>query len=219
MLGLEPRVEELTDGPRRRHPVPVRGGMARVKSNQTPDDREVLEFDFGVRVYPPASDGGYWRIRWEERHRYRDTAARDRTKALAKATEIVERFARSAPTELGRTKGTDLVAHFLDPQRRPPKVKSWSIRHRGEQTRYCNDYVLPVIGEVPCRQLSKADFQQILDQASTRSVAEHLKGCLSGLVASAVEAGHLLESRTLLLGVRWHPEIDEDPEPSDTAIT
>jgi site-specific recombinase XerC len=193
--------------------------MARVKSNQTPDDREVLEFDFGVRVYPPARDGGYWRIRWEERHKNRDTSARDRAKAIGKATEIVERLARSAPTELGRAKGADLVAHYLDPQRRPPKVRVWSIRHRNEQIRYCYDYVLPVIGEVACRQLCKDDFQEIIDRARTRSVAEHIKRCLSGLVASGLEAGHLLESRNLLLGVRWHPEIDEDPEPSDIAIT
>lgn len=27
--------------------------------------REVLEFDLGVCVYPPAAAGGYWRVRWE----------------------------------------------------------------------------------------------------------------------------------------------------------
>jgi len=49
--------------------------MSYVRSNQKSSDREVLEFDFGVRVYPPANNGGYWRIRWEERHRGRDTTA------------------------------------------------------------------------------------------------------------------------------------------------
>jgi hypothetical protein len=39
--------------------------MHRVSNhNRGGQKREVLEFDFGVRVYPPASDGGYWRIRW-----------------------------------------------------------------------------------------------------------------------------------------------------------
>lgn len=96
--------------------------MSNVSSNQKSSDREVLEFDFGVRVYPPARDGGYWRVRWEERHRGRDTSARDRAAAITKASEIVERLARSAPTALARSRGADLVAHYLDPSRRPPRV-------------------------------------------------------------------------------------------------
>lgn len=99
-------------------------------------ERNVLEFDFGFRAYP-AGEPGRRRLRWEERRNRQDTAARTRTAAIAKATEIVERRARSAPTELGRATGADLFAHYLDPSRRPPRVKSWSIRHRDEQTRYC----------------------------------------------------------------------------------
>lgn len=38
--------------------------------------REVLEFDLGVRAYLPSKQGGYWRIRWEEEHKPRDTSAR-----------------------------------------------------------------------------------------------------------------------------------------------
>jgi len=56
--------------------------------------REVLEFDLGVRVYPPAAAGGYWRVRWDEQRRHRDTSARTRADAIAKATELVERLGR-----------------------------------------------------------------------------------------------------------------------------
>jgi hypothetical protein len=91
-------------------------------------ERNVLEFDFGVRAYPPVNPDGYWRLRWEERRTRKDTTAKSPTAAIAKATEIVERLARSAPTELGRATGADLVAQYLDPGRRPPRVKSWSIR-------------------------------------------------------------------------------------------
>lgn len=45
----------------------------------------------------------------------KDTTARSRSAAIAKATEIVERLSRSAPTELGRATGAGLVAHYLDP--------------------------------------------------------------------------------------------------------
>lgn len=98
-------------------------------------------------------------------------------------------------------------------------VAAWSIRHRDEQVRYCNDYVLPVIGAVPCRELTRADFQEIIDKASTRSVAQHVRRCLSALVAAGVEEGHLLQSRDVLRGVRWQGEVETDAEPVDHAVT
>src|SRR6266540_3158722 len=109
-------------------PPPTR--MARHVRDVQPEaqGRNVLEFDMGVRVYPPSRPDGYWRLRWEERRRAKDTTARDRASAIAKANEIVERLVRSSPTELGRARGADLVAHYLDPKRRPPRVSSWSIR-------------------------------------------------------------------------------------------
>ena len=184
------------------------------------DDRNVLEFDFGVRVYPPAKPEGYWRVRWEERRKPKDTTARNRSAAIAKASEIVERLARSAPTELRRATGADLVAHYLDPGRRPPRVKAWSIRHRDEQTRYCNLYVLPAIAGVPCREMTSDDFQLIMDKAPTKSVAKHIKSCLTGLINAGLEEGHLFVRQDLLRRVRWHGADDErDNEPVDHAVT
>ncbi|MGI8808795.1 MAG: hypothetical protein ACR2KK_13315 [Acidimicrobiales bacterium] len=190
-----------------------------MKNAQSGGDRDLLEFDFGVRVYPPVQPKGYWRVRWEERHKAKDTTARNRNAAVAKATEIVERLARSAPTGLGRAIGAHLVAHYLDPARRRPRASSWSIRHRDEQTRYCNLYVLPAIGEVPCRELTREDFQLILDKAPTRSVAKHIKSCLTGLVNAGLDEGHLLGRHDVLRGVRWHGADDADDEPVDHAVT
>ena len=79
--------------------------------------------------------------------------------------------------------------------------------------------VIPVIGEVPCRQLTRNDFQQILDQAKTPSVAQHLKRCLTGLVNAGLEEGHLLARQDLLRGVRWLQDDIADDEPFDRAIT
>jgi hypothetical protein len=61
---------------------------------------------------------------------------------------LVERLSRGTATGLARASGAELVAHYLDPARRPAGVAAWSARHRDEQVRYCNLYVLPVIGEV-----------------------------------------------------------------------
>jgi integrase len=168
-------------------------------------NREVLEFDGGVRAYPPSRDEGYWRIRWEESGRRRDTSARTRTEAIAKASELVERLGRGTATDLARATGADLVAHYLDPARRPPRGQPWSDRHRDEQVRYCGLYVLPEIGGVSCRRLSRADFQRIIDRAPSPSVAQHLRRCLSGVVNAGLEEGHLLLRQDVLRGVRWNP--------------
>ena len=184
-------------------------------------DRNVLEFDFGVRAYPPTKPGGYWRIRWAERRTRKDTTANSRTAAIAKATEIVARLSRSVPTKLGRATGAGLVAHYLDPSRRPPRVKQWSIRHRDEQTRYCDLYVLPVIADIPCRELTRDDLQLILDKAPTKSVASHVKSCISGFVNAGLDEGHLLAHQDLLRGLRWQgiDDSDRDDEPVDHAVT
>jgi len=58
------------------------------------EDRSVLEFDLGVRIYPPSREGGYWRVRWEERRQAKDTSAKDQAAAIKKAQDIVERLRR-----------------------------------------------------------------------------------------------------------------------------
>ncbi len=99
---------------------------------------------------------------WEEGGRRRDTTARSRTDAIAKAGELVERLGRGTATDLARASGAELVAHYLDPGRRPPRVKTWSERHRDEQVRYCQRYVLPTLAGVPCRRMTRLDFQAVL---------------------------------------------------------
>ena len=174
-----------------------------VNDPQPLPDREVLELDCGVRAYSPTSAGGYWRIRWEEAGRRRDTTAPGRAEAIAKATELAERLGRGSATDLARATGADLVAHYLDPARRPPRVAAWSERHRDEQARYCERYVLPVLGHLPCRCITRLHLQAVVDQAPTTSVAEHLRRCLSALVAAGLEEGHLLARQDVLRGVRF----------------
>jgi hypothetical protein len=115
----------------------------------TDDQREVLEFEHSVRAYPPTQARSYWRIRWLENHRRLDTTASTRAEAIAKATEIVERVGRGTDTALAGSTGADMVAHYLDPHRRPPRVAVWSENHRDEQVRYCHRFVLLVIATVP----------------------------------------------------------------------
>lgn len=139
-----------------------------------------------------------------EQRRHRDTSARTKADAIAKATELVERLGRGTPTDLGKARGTDLVDLYLNPGRRRPQVARWSERHRDEQTRSFSLYVLPAVANVACRQLTRLDFQRILDRAPTPSVAQHLRRCLSGLVNAGLEEGLLLVRQDLLRGSPCH---------------
>ena len=187
----------------------------------TDDGTEVLEFEHNVRAHPPSKPGAYWRLRWDEEHRRKETTARDRGEAIAKATEIVERLSSGVGTEVANARGADLVAHFLDPRRRPARVREWSDRMREEQERYCAKYVVPLIGEFRCRDLARADFQRVLDQANTASVARQLRRTLTGIVNAGLIEGYLLPRQDVLRGVRWLPPggADVDAEPSNHAIT
>ena len=169
------------------------------------DATEVLEFEYAVRAYPPRKPGAYWRLRWEEERKRKETTATSRAQAVAKATEIVERLASGVGTEVANARGAELVGHFLDPRRRPSRVKEWSDRMREEQERYCTKYVLPVIGEIRCRELGRADLQRVLDQAGTASVARQLRRTLTGLVNAGLIEGYLLPRQDVLRGVRWPP--------------
>jgi len=178
-------------------------------------EREVLEFDCGVCAYEPAGRGGYWRLRWNEAGRRRDTTAKSRAEAISKASELIERLSAGSPTALRAARGRALVERYLDPARRPTRGRAWSERHREEQESYCRRLVLPVIGEMPLRSLTRVQVQQIVDQATTKSVGDHLRRCVSAMVTAGLEEGLVLARQDLLRGVHWYgpePEADVDDE-------
>ncbi|MGH9282350.1 MAG: tyrosine-type recombinase/integrase [Acidimicrobiales bacterium] len=167
--------------------------------------RDILDFECGVSAYEPPTPGGYWRLRWVEGGRRRDTTARSREAAIAKAAELVERLAAGTPIEWASARGAVLVAHYLDPTRPGARGRPWSERHREDQEAYCRRFVTPVIAEVALRSLTRAHLQAILDEAPTASVAAHLRRCLSAMVAAALEEGLVLARQDVLRGVHWHP--------------
>src|SRR3954447_18126262 len=198
----------------RRHPGS--GGMEAI-----PAEASVLEFDYGVKAYPPRQPDGYWRLRWDENHRHRDTTAKDRATAIAKAVEIVERMASGNPTELIRATGADLVAHYLDPRRRPPRVAQWAPKMREEQQRYCDKYVLPIIGTVRCAELGRADFQRVLDGVTAPATARQVRRTLTGIINAGLIKGYLLPRQDVMRAVRWLPPNPDDlkANPVSRAIT
>lgn len=184
-------------------------------------EREVLEFGRGVCAYAPEVGGRYWRIRWHEGGRRRDTTACSRDSAVGKASELVHRLGRGTPTDLRGATVADLVVHYLDPDRTPPRTAAWSIRHREEQTRYCEQYVVPMLGPMRCAQVTSADLNRVLASATTPSVADHLLGCLTALVNAGLDSGHLLPQQDVLRGVkvrRTGEAVDKDAAAVDRAV-
>jgi integrase len=173
------------------------------------NDREVLAFEEGVTARGPATAGAYWRLRWTEYGRRKDTTARTRAEALAKAEAVAERLAQGTPTAFARAKGADLVAHYLDPARPPARGRVWSERHREDQESHCRRFVTPAIGAMAAGDLTRADFQRILDAAPTESTATNLRRCLSALVGACMEEGLLLSRQDVLRGVRRRRPIGE----------
>ncbi len=167
--------------------------------------RHALDFDCGVRAYPPTHPDGYWRLRWIEADRRRETTATSKDEVLARAADVVERLAQGRPTDWAQAKGGALVAHYLDPTRRPARGRAWSLRHREEQQAYCERFVTPVITDVELARLSRVHFARILAQATTASVAAHLRRCCSAMVAAGLEEGLLLARQDVLRGVHWTP--------------
>ncbi|MHB1446130.1 MAG: tyrosine-type recombinase/integrase [Acidimicrobiales bacterium] len=177
---------------------------------------QVIDLDFGVSVHAPATPGGYWRLRWtEEDATRRDTTARDRVAAMAKAESVVERLASGRPPALERALGAAIVEVYLDRTR-----TRWSDRHREAQESYCARFVTPVIGGLRVRSLTRSHFQRILDQAGSATVAAHLRRTLSAMVNVSLDEGLLLVSQDVMRALRWHPPAGyvipaHDPEELD----
>lgn len=181
-------------------------------SSPSTHPRDALVFDYGVTAYPPARPGAYWRLRWAEDGRRRDTTAKDRDAAVAKATELVERLAQGTPTDWAHAPGQALIDHYLDPRRPSPRGRPWSLRHREDQEAACRRFVAPVISQVPLGRLSRVQFQKILDGAPTPSVAAHLRRTLSAMVVAGLEEGLLLVRQDVLRGVRPRLDLDAVPD-------
>ncbi|MEA2826822.1 MAG: hypothetical protein QOG43_1261, partial [Actinomycetota bacterium] len=191
--------------------------MTLVGESRSDGTRHALDFDCGVKAYPPVTPGGHWRLRWLEEGRRRETTAPSRRNAMSKAADVVARLSQGRPTDLAQAPAELLVTHYLDPARRPVRGRAWSARHREEQEAYCRRFVSPVVAAAELGQLSRLHFNAILAQAGSASVAAHLRRCLSAMVGAGLEEGLLLARQDVLRGVRWAPPAGEgsDDEAGD----
>ena len=70
-----------------------------------------------MKAYPPVGPDGYWRLRWVESDRRRETTAASHDEVVAKASDLVALLSQGRPTDLAQAHGDVLVEPAWDPRR------------------------------------------------------------------------------------------------------
>ena len=174
--------------------------------------RVVVEVEGGVTVYPARAAGDRWRAVWYEGGRRRQCQAVTEAGLAAKLERVTERLAADAPGM--ERPGTDLIAFYLSPGRHPA-ARPWSRKHADTQRRLCQRYLVPVIGNLACQDITVADMQAVVNAAPTAGEGARLQRCISALVSAGITGGYLASPR--LKQVHWQPGDRPCPEPA-TAV-
>jgi hypothetical protein len=159
-------------------------------------------------VYPPAAVGEPWRATFTENGVRRFRQAMTEGALAVKLEKVTERLAARAP-DMERP-GTDLVGHYLDPDRLPVG-RRWSRKHADTQRRLCHRFAVPVIAAVTCQDITPGHMQQIVNAAPTAGEGDRLRRCLSAMVTAGITGGYLTSPR--LREVHWQPAGRPVPEP------
>ncbi len=162
----------------------------------TRGDREVIELEHGITVYP-ARDGR-WRAVWHEEGKRQQCEAASEEKLTAKLEKVIERLEADAPNM--KRPGADLIAHYLSPDRLPVE-RQWSRKHAHTQRRLCERFAVPVIGTVLCQDIAVGHMQAIVNAAPTSGEGNRVRGMISALVSAGLEGGYLANPR--LSRVHW----------------
>jgi integrase len=173
-----------------------------------PPGRLVVDAGHGVTVYPPETEGQPWRAAFTEGGRRRFRQAPTEAALAVKLAKVTERLTAGAVN--AERPGADLIAHYLDPDRLPPKDR-WSRKHADTQARLCRRLAMPVIAAVTSQDITQDHMQQIVSAAPTASEGDRVRRCLSAMTAAGLRAGYL--TRPGLADVHWQPAGRPLPEP------
>ncbi len=172
--------------------------------------RLVIDWEFGVTVYPARWEGDRWRAVWYEDGRRRHCEARTEDGLAARLELVAVRLAADAPNM--ERPGADLVAWYLAPDRLPVE-RQWSRKHAHTQRRLCERFAAPVIGTVLCQDITVGQMQKVVNAAPTPGEGGRVRGMISALVSAGLEGGYLINPR--LAQVHW--QAGDRPMPAPTA--
>jgi len=161
-------------------------------------DRPVIELECGITVYPARCERGRWRAVWYENGQRQQCEAVSEDRLAAKLEKVKVRLQADAPNM--RRPGADLIAYYLDPDRLPVQER-WSRKHAHTQRRLCERFAAPVIGTVPCEDITAGHTQAIVNAAPTAGEGDRVRGMISALVSAGLDGGYLINPR--LAKVHW----------------
>jgi integrase len=159
---------------------------------------EVIELEYGITVYPARSEGGRWRAVWYENDERQQCEAATEEKLAVKLEKVRTRLKADAPNM--KKPGTDLIAHYLDPDRHPVKDR-WSRKHADTRRRLCKRFAAPVIDAITCQDIKTGHMERIVNAAPTAGEGDRVRRMISALVTAGIDAGYLANSR--LAKVHW----------------
>lgn len=170
-----------------------------------------VRYGHGVTLYPPNPDTKRprWRVVWysfdgsrKQRHL---THKQDAQQA---AEQVVQQLA-AGPTD--RPEGAthrpvaDLARWYLHPDSHD---RPWSEHHLHTQQSVVRRWVLPHIGETPCRDLTRQHMVGILN-AARQQVGTHqvrkIGACLRRMVNVGHQAGYFADGHDPMHGVKYTP--------------
>ena len=132
----------------RRPPGCSRAGRGRAA---TRGGRPVIELECGITVYPAREEQGRWRAVWHENGERQQCEAASEEKLAARLAKVAEWLEGDAPNMTLR--GADLIAFYMSADRLPVQ-RQWSRKHARTQRRLCERFAVPVIGAVPCQDIT-----------------------------------------------------------------
>jgi integrase len=159
---------------------------------------DVIVTPEGITVYPPDAEGKPWRAVWYDPDGERRGCRATTESAMAAKLEPIK--ARII-TEAHRTKApvSQLVAHYLNPSRRPVD-KQWAESTRYFETRRCQK-ILDAIGDRPCESVKMADMQRLVNAESTATTGDKMMYTLKALVKMGYADGFITNPRLAM--VHW----------------
>lgn len=173
-----------------------------------------IETPNGVAYSKQKDRRGFHRIRWQcpETGKPKDARRKVFDEAREEAHRIDQELAARRAGQPRVTATVDaLISHYLEPRNR---AKVWSVSHDANMTNYCQNWISPRIGALPCREWAATDSTAILADARNAGLAPSTVAMLRRVMKALALHGtrHGFLTHDPLVGVRVpDPGLAVDP--------